>query len=51
MPLEATKMLCGYLTSSAQTPQNGEMHSNNLLAKADKFFSVFDHFVGLLLKG
>ena len=30
------------------TPQNGQTHSNKLLTNC---FSVFDHFVGLVLKG
>ena len=34
----------GFLTLEAPTPQNGQTHSNNCL-------SVFDHFVGLALKG
>ena len=34
------------------TPQNGQTHSINSSAVADKFFlSVFDSFVGLTLKG
>ena len=32
------------------TPQKGQTHSNNS-ATADKLFGVFDHFVGLALKG
>ena len=37
---------CGdYLTLEALTPQNGQTHS------ADEFLSVFDHSVGLALKG
>ena len=30
------------------TPQNGQTHSNNLRAAVDE---LFDHFVGLALKG
>ena len=33
------------------TPQNGQTHSNNLLATVHKLLSMFDHFVGLVLKG
>ena len=32
------------------TPQNGQAHSNNSSAIANELF-VFDHFVGLGLKG
>ena len=38
------------LTLKAPTPQNGQTHSNNLSAIADKLFDVFDHFVKLTLK-
>ena len=30
---------------------NGQTHSNNLSATADKLLSVFDHFIGLSLTG
>ena len=34
------------------SPQNGQTHSNNLSATAEKNnFSVFDHFVGLAFRG
>ena len=36
------------LTLWAPTPQNGQTHSNNSSAEC---LSVFDHFVGLVLKG
>ena len=40
------------LTLHAQTPQNGQTHSNNSSATADEnCLSVFDHFVSLALKG
>ena len=40
-----------FLTFYAPTPQNGETHSNNSSAFADKLFlSLFDLFVGLALK-
>ena len=32
------------------TPQNGETHSNNLLAVVTNFLSVSELFVGLALK-
>ena len=35
----------------APTPRNYQTHLKNLSAIADKFFSVFDHFVELVLKG
>ena len=38
------------LTFEAPTPKNGQTNSNNLLAKAEKFF-VSGYFVGLSLKG
>ena len=33
------------------TAKNGQTHSNNSPAVADELLSVFDHFVGLALKG
>ena len=33
------------------TPQNGQIHSNNSSATAGELFGVFDHFMGLALKG
>ena len=35
----------------APTPQNGQTHTNNSSAVADELLGVFDHFVGLTLKG
>ena len=35
----------------APTPRNYQTLSKNLSAIADTFFSMFDHFVELLLKG
>ena len=32
-------------------PQNGQTHSNNSSAICQQIVSVFDHFVGLALKG
>ena len=39
------------LTLSDLTPQNCQTSSNNSSAIADKLSSVFDHFVGMVLKG
>ena len=39
------------LTLEAPTPHNGQTHLKNALAIVDKLFDVFDHFVGLTLKG
>ena len=33
------------------TPQNGQTHSNNLSAIYQQIVCVFDHFVGLAIKG
>ena len=38
------------LNLEASTPQNGQTHSNNSSAIAEKCLSVFDNFVGLALK-
>ena len=40
-----------YLTFQAPTPQNGQTYSKNLPAFANELLNVFDHFVGLVLKG
>ena len=45
------KIVSCRLTLSAPTLQNGHTHSNNFFAKSTNFLSVFDHFVGLALKG
>ena len=42
-------MLLDWLALEAPTSQNGQIHSNNSLAIAGK--CVFDHFVGLAIKG
>ena len=39
------------LTLSAPILQNGQTHSNNSSALSTNCSSVFDHFVGLALKG
>ena len=39
------------LTLQAPTSQNCQTHLKNLFATADDCLSVFDHLVGLVLKG
>ena len=52
MVTSAWKLYFAWLiTLKAPTPQNDQTHSNNSSATADKFLSVFDHFVTLALKG
>ena len=41
-----------FLTLYASIPQNGQTHSNNSSGNLPTYYlSVFDHFVGLVLKG
>ena len=39
------------MLTQGPAPQNGQLHSNNSSVKADKYLSVFDHLVDMVLKG
>ena len=39
------------MLTQGPAPQNGQLKSNNSSAKADKYLSVFDHLVDMMLTG